>query len=108
VQLINGTDFAWKMKKSLGDKRIDRFQHITAFVELALSRKRKDRKKIIKEELRGAEAQAAILEVPGGMKGAFAAGQLVKDRTALITAATTGKIDVRHVQIPVSSVSETQ
>jgi type I restriction enzyme M protein len=161
VQLINGTDFAWKMKKSLGDKRkqlgdgtegmpnhievltklygdfahdvrltvgqiqtnvdpkrdqskslfvskifdnqdfgylkitverplrlnfavtverIDRFQRTTAFVELALSRKRKDTKKIIEEELEGAEAQAAILEVLGGMKGAFADGQLVKDR----------------------------
>jgi type I restriction enzyme M protein len=161
VQFINGTDFAWKMKKSLGDKRkqlgdgtegmpnhvealtklygdfahdirlsvaevrtnldpkrdqtktlfiskifddqdfgylkitverplrlnfavtderIGRFKKTTAFVELALSRKRKDKKKIIEEELEGAEAQAAILEVLGGMKGAFAAGQLVKDR----------------------------
>ena len=161
VQLINGTDFAWKMKKSLGDKRkqlgdgtegmpnhievltklygdfahdvrltvaqiqtnveskrdqskslfvskifdnqdfgylkitverplrlnfavtdqrIERFKKTTAFVELALSRKRKDKKKIIEEELKGAEAQAAILEVLGGMRHAFAAGQLVKDR----------------------------
>jgi type I restriction enzyme M protein len=161
VQLINGTDFAWKMKKSLGDKRkqlgdgtegtpnhievltkiygefahdvrltvaaiqtnvdpkrdqskslfvskvfdnqdfgylkitverplrlnfavtderIERFKKTAAFVELALSRKRKDKKKIIEEELKGAEAQATILEVLGGMKDAFAAGQLVKDR----------------------------
>jgi type I restriction enzyme M protein len=161
VQLINGTDFAWKMKKSLGDKRkqlgdgtegmpnhievltklygdfahdvrittaairtnvdpkrdqtkslfvskifdnqdfgylritverplrlnfavieerIDRFKKTTAFVELALSRKRKDKKKIIEEELQGAEAQAAILEVLGGMKEAFASGEVVKDR----------------------------
>jgi type I restriction enzyme M protein len=161
VQLINGTDFAWKMKRSLGDKRkqlgdgtegmpnhievltklygdfvhdvrltvaaihtnvdpkrdqtkslfvskivdnqdfgylkatverplrlnfavtderIDRFKKTSAFVELAVSRKRKDKKQIIKEELAGAEAQAAILEVLGGMKGTCDAGQLVKGR----------------------------
>jgi type I restriction enzyme M protein len=162
VQLINGTDFAWKMKKSLGDKRkqigdgtegapnhidvltklygefkhdvrmtlgeiqtnidpkrdqtkslfvskifenqdfgylkiiverplrlnfavtgerIERFKRTSAFLDLALSRKRKDKKKIIEEELEGQEAQAAILEVLEGMKGAFAAGELTKDRT---------------------------
>jgi type I restriction enzyme M protein len=161
VQLINGTEFAWKMKKSLGDKRkrigdgtdgapdhigvltrlygefqndvrqtlgdirtnvepkrdqsksqfvskvfdnqdfgylritverplrlnfaitderIGRFKRTSAFVVLAISRKRKDRKKVIEEELEGAEAQAAILEVLDGLKCAFAAGQLVKDR----------------------------
>ncbi len=161
VQLINGTDFAWKMKKSLGDKRkrigdgtdsapnhievlaklygdfqdnvrltvekiqtnvdpkrdqtkslfvskifdnqdfgylkitverplrlnfavtderIDRFKRTSAFVDLAISRKRKDKKKIIEEELEGAEAQAAILEVLDGMKGGFDGGLLVKDR----------------------------
>ncbi len=161
VHLINGTDFAWKMKKSLGDKRkqigngtegapnhidvltklygefkhdvrmtvgeiqtnidpkrdqtkslyvskifdnqdfgylkitverplrlnfavtderIARFQRTTAFVELAISRKRKDKKKIIEEELEGQEAQAAIHEVLEGMKGSFADGQLIKDR----------------------------
>ena len=161
VQLVNGADFAWKMKKSLGDKRkqlgdgtegmpnhiealtklygdfahdvrltvaaiqtnvdpkrdqtkslfvskvfdnpdfgfikitverplrlnfavtdgrIDRFKKTSVFVELALSRKRKDRKRIIEEELEGAEAQTAILEVLDGMRGAFADGQLEKDR----------------------------
>ena len=161
VQLINGTDFAWKMKKSLGDKRkqigdgtegapnhietitklygdfkhdvrmtvgeiqtnvdskrhqaktlsvsrifdnqdfgylkitverplrlnfavtgerIARFKTTSTFVDLAISRKRKDRKKIVEEELEGQEAQAAILEVLEGMKGLFAAGELLKDR----------------------------
>jgi type I restriction enzyme M protein len=165
VQLINGTEFAWKMKKSLGDKRkqlgdgtehmpnhiavltriygdvahdarltvseiqtnvdpkrdqtksffiskivdnqdfgylkiiverplrlsfavtderIDRFKKTTAFVELAVSRKRKDKKKIAEEQLEGAEAQAAILEALSGMKRAFAAGQLVKDRDVFV------------------------
>lgn len=161
VQLINGTDFAWKMKKSLGDKRkqigdgkggtpnhtgvltklygdfahdvrltvaaiqtnvdakrdqtksvslskvfnnqdfgylkitverplrlnfavteerINQFKKTTVFVELAISRKRKDTKKIIEEELEGAVAQEAILEVLDGMKGTFTTGQVVKDR----------------------------
>ena len=61
--------------------RIARFQRTSAFVELALSRKRKDKKKIIEEELEGQEAQAAILEVLEGMKGPFGAGRLIKDRT---------------------------
>jgi type I restriction enzyme M protein len=162
VQLINGTDFAWKMKKSLGDKRkqigdgtdgapnhievltklygafkhdvrmtvgaiqtnvdskrdqtksffvskifdnqdfgylkitverplrlnfavtaerITRFKYTDAFLNLALSRKRKDKKQIIKEELEGQEAQAAILDVLERMSDAFAGGHLVKDRS---------------------------
>lgn len=163
VQLINGTDFAWKMKKSLGDKRkrigdgtdgspdhiealaklygdfangvrqtvaqiqtnidpkrdqaksqfvskifdnqdfgylkitverplrlsfavtderIARFQKTGAFVTLAVSRKRKDKKKVIEEELEGEAAQAAILEVLETMRPAFGEGQLIKDRAA--------------------------
>ncbi len=161
VQLINGTDFAWKMKKSLGDKRkrigdetdgapnhievlaklygdfqnnvrltlgqiqtnvdlkrdqtkslfvskvfdnqdfgylkitverplrlnfavtderIDRFKRTSAFLDLAVSRKRKDKKKIVEEELEGEEAQAAILGMLDSMKDGFSEGQLVKDR----------------------------
>ncbi|MDP9899095.1 type I restriction-modification system subunit M [Variovorax ginsengisoli] len=161
VQLINGTDFAWKMKKSLGDKRkrigdgndgtpnhiamltrlygefkhdvrqtvgdiqtnvdakrdqtkslfvskifnnqdfgflkitverplrlnfavtaerIARFQKTNAFVDLAVSRKRKNKAKIEEEMLVGAAAQAAILEVLEAMKPAFGAGQQVSDR----------------------------
>lgn len=162
VQLINGTDFSWKMKKSLGDKRkrigdgtdgapnhievlaklygdfthdvrltvadiqtnvdpkrdqtkslfvskifdnrdfgyikitverplrlnfavtderIARFKKTGTFLELAISRKRKNKAKIIEEELKGADAQNAILEVLDSMKPAFGKGQLIKDRT---------------------------
>jgi type I restriction enzyme M protein len=162
VQLINGTDFAWKMKKSLGDKRkrigdntdgapdhiavltklygdfkhdirmtlgdiqsnidpkrdqtkslfvskifnnrefgylkitverplrlnftvnderITRFKEMTAYTELAISKKRKDKNKIKEEVLQGAAAQAAILDVLQNMKPAFAKGQLIKDRS---------------------------
>jgi len=166
VQLINATDFAWKMKKSLGDKRkrigdsidgapdhiavltklygafdsknpsmrmtigdiqtnidpkrdqtkslfvsqifdnqdfgylkvtvdrplrlnfavtgerIDRFKMTSTFTLLAVSRKRKNKAKIEEEMLIGEAAQTAILEVLNGMKSAFNAGQLIKDRNA--------------------------
>ena len=162
VQLINGTDFAWKMKKSLGnkrksigdssdgtpnhiavltrlygefennvrktvaevqtnidskrdqskslfvskifdnqdfgylkitverplrlnfavtDERIARVKLTSAFVDLALSRKRKNKAKIEEEILVGIEAQAAILQVLDAMRPAFDKGQLVKDRS---------------------------
>lgn len=162
VQLINGADFAWKMKKSLGDKRkqigngfeavpnhikvltelygdfkhnvrmtvakiqtnidpkrdqakslfvskifdnsefgflkitverplrlnfavtderIDRFKKSNLFQGLSISRKRKDKKKIVEEILLGEAAQAAIVEVLAGMKKAFSKGQVIKDRT---------------------------
>jgi type I restriction enzyme M protein len=165
VQLINATDFAWKMKKSLGDKRkrmgdgtdgtpdhiaaitrlygdyahdvrksvaeiqtnidtrgeskrdqtksqcvskifdnqdfgflkitverplrlnfavtperIVRVQATDAFADLVVSRKRKDKKAIQEEVLLGEAAQQAILKVLQGMQGAFANGELVKNR----------------------------
>ena len=162
VQLINGSDFAWKMKKSLGNKRkrigdgtdgtphhiavltrlyaefqhdvrqsvaevqtnvdskrdqakslvvskifdnqyfgylkitveralrlnfcvtgerIARVKNTNAFVELALTRKRKNKAKIEEEVLVGEAAQSAILAVLDAMKPAFTAGQRVKNRT---------------------------
>jgi type I restriction enzyme M protein len=69
-----------RLNFAVTDERIERFKRTSAFVELASSRKRKDKKKIIEEELEGAEAQAAILEVLDDMKSAFANGELVKDR----------------------------
>jgi hypothetical protein len=50
------------------------------FVELAISRKRKDKTKIIAEELTGKAAQTAILKVLDDMKPLFNTGQLTKDR----------------------------
>jgi type I restriction enzyme M protein len=161
VQLINGTDFAWRMKKSLGDKRkqlgdgtegrpnhievltklygsfkhdvrktvaeiqtnidpkrdqakslfvskifdnqdfgylkitverplrlnfavtderIQHFKETTMFIELAISRKRKNKAKIVEEELEGEAAQAAILEVLDGMKPDYEDGIISLDR----------------------------
>lgn len=162
VQLINGTDFAWKMKKSLGNKRksigdgndgtpnhiavltqlygefknnvrhtvaevqtnidpkrdqskslfvskifdnqdfgylkitverplrlnfavteerIANVKRNSVFIDLALSRKRKNKAKIEEEILVGTEAQAAIVDVLDTMKSAFNKGQLIKDRS---------------------------
>lgn len=161
VQLINGTDFAWKMKKSLGDKRkrigdgtegtpdhikvltklygdfahdvrltvgqiqtnvdpkrdqskslfvskifdnqafgylkitverplrlnfavtderIARFKTTSAFLYLAISRKRKNKAKISEEMLEGKTAQTAILDVLNSMKATYGQGLLIKDR----------------------------
>ncbi len=161
VQLINATDFAWKMKKSLGDKRkrigdgtegapnhidvltrvygdfkdnvsmsvgkiqtnvdpkrdeskqifvskifdnpefgylkitverplrlnfivdderIGRFTKTKPFVNLAVSKKRKDKKKIAEEILFGKEAQAAILEVLERLKRDRKFSEIAKDR----------------------------
>ena len=179
VQLINGTEFAWKMKKSLGDKRkqigdgtegapdhidvltklyggfkhdvrmtvgeiqtnidlkrdqtkslfvskifdnqdfgylkitverplrlnfavtderIAQFTRTSAFVELAVSLKRKDKQKISQEEQEGSKEQQAILQVLQGMAPAFTAGKLVKDRAVfektLSKAFTSAEVDL--------------
>jgi type I restriction enzyme M protein len=69
-----------RLNFAVTDARIARFKGTTAFQELAISRKRKNKAKIIKEELEGEKAQAAIMEVLCGMKASFSAGELVKDR----------------------------
>jgi type I restriction enzyme M protein len=69
-----------RLNFAVTDERIARFTASNAFRELAISRKRKNKAKIIEEVLEGAAAQAAILEVLDGMKAGFSAGELVKDR----------------------------
>ena len=69
-----------RLNFTVTDERLARVQRTGAFVDLAISRKRKDRKQILQEELKGKEAQAAVLEVLTGMKCAFADGELIKDR----------------------------
>ncbi|MFT5633242.1 MAG: type I restriction enzyme M protein [Rubritalea sp.] len=161
VQLINGTDFAWKMKKSLGNKRkrlgdhtegspdhiatltqlygdfendvrmslaeiksnidpkrdgsktqfvskifdnrdfgylkivverplrlnftvdkarIERFKAHSYFCDLAISKKRKDKKIKLQEELDGKVAQEAILNILGDLMPQFKGGKLIKNR----------------------------
>lgn len=69
-----------RLNFAVTDERIDRFKQTTTFFELAISRKRKNKAKIIEEVLEGKAAQTAILDVLNSMKPRFSAGQLVKDR----------------------------
>lgn len=71
-----------RLNFAVTDERIASVQASGAFVNLAISRKRKDKTKIQAEELVGQAAQAAILAVLDSMKPAFAQGELVKDRAA--------------------------
>ncbi|MCU0762962.1 MAG: type I restriction-modification system subunit M [Hydrogenophaga sp.] len=69
-----------RLNFAVTDERLARVQRLGAFADLAISRKRKNKAAAEAEVLTGQAAQAAILKVLGGMKPAFAAGQLVKDR----------------------------
>jgi type I restriction enzyme M protein len=71
-----------RLNFAVNDARIERFKKFSAFIDLAISRKRKDKAKIIEETLKGKAAQTAILEVLHGMKPAFVDGQLIKNRAA--------------------------
>lgn len=62
------------------DERITRFSKTNFFQSLAISRKRKDKVTIKKEELQGKVAQTAIFEVLERIKKQFAKGELIKDR----------------------------
>ena len=68
-----------RLNFTVNDERIERFKTATFFVKLAISRKRKNKGLIEKEELEGWAAQKAILKVLDGMKADFSDGQLVKD-----------------------------
>jgi type I restriction enzyme M protein len=69
-----------RLNFTVTDERIERFKETSTFINLAISRKWKDKDKIKKEELEGKAAQDAILEVLDGMKADFSDGQLIKDR----------------------------
>lgn len=70
-----------RLNFAVTDERIARFKKTITFVDLAISRKRKNKAKIEEEILEGEAAQATILNVLNGMKAAFNAGQLIKDRS---------------------------
>ena len=69
-----------RLNFAVTDERIERFKETSHFINLAISRKRKDKGTIQKEELAGKAAQEAILNVLNGMKPDFSDGQLIKDR----------------------------
>lgn len=69
-----------RLNFAVTDERIDQFRETPAFTGLALSRKRKNKGEIEKEELEGEAMQKAILDVLNGMKSEFSNGQRIKDR----------------------------
>ncbi|MBH2019478.1 MAG: hypothetical protein I8H91_07935 [Burkholderiales bacterium] len=66
----------------VSDARIKRFRNTNFFAELILSNKRKDKAAMAADVLEGKALQSAILAVLDGMKPAFSASQLVKNRAA--------------------------
>lgn len=70
-----------RLNFAVTDERIERFKQTGAFVNLAVSRKRKHKKEILEEILVGEQAQAAILKVLDRLKPDFANGELIKDRS---------------------------
>jgi type I restriction enzyme M protein len=69
-----------RLNFALTPERIARVRDTAAFADIAISRKRKNKKAIETEELAGAEAQNAILEVLHGMAPAFSGALPVKNR----------------------------
>ncbi|MCD6292707.1 MAG: SAM-dependent DNA methyltransferase [Deltaproteobacteria bacterium] len=69
-----------RLNFAVTDERIERFKHSSYFVNLSLSKKRKDKKQIIKETEAGQVLQASILAVLLEMKQEFTTNELVKDR----------------------------
>ncbi len=71
-----------RLNFAVTDERINRFRQTSAFANLAISRKRKNKKKIEQEELTGEVAQQAIIDVLNAMRTSFSDGALIRDRAA--------------------------
>jgi type I restriction enzyme M protein len=64
----------------VSDERIEKLKFESAFIELAESKKRKDKKKILEEEQEGTEQQKEIIDVLNKMKS----DKLYKNRDAFV------------------------
>ncbi len=69
-----------RLNFAVTDERIVRFKNTSAFLDLAVSRKRKNKAKIEEEILEGKAAQDVILEVLEKVKSSVKEGQIFKDR----------------------------
>ncbi|MCD6534354.1 MAG: SAM-dependent DNA methyltransferase [Deltaproteobacteria bacterium] len=69
-----------RLNFAVTDERIKRFQQSAFFINLAISKKRKDKEQIAKERKTGQAVQKAILDVLTTMKRGFTKGKLSKDR----------------------------
>ncbi len=88
-KIFNNQDFGYlkitverplRLNFTINDERIKRFTDIGYFIDLAISKKRKDLEQIKAEEEKGKQQQAAILHVLKSLKPKYAGGGLVKDR----------------------------
>jgi type I restriction enzyme M protein len=69
-----------RLNFSVSDERIERFTKRTAFREIVISRKRKDKQAIAQDILTGEQAQEAILAVLHSVQRAMPTGMLWNDR----------------------------
>jgi type I restriction enzyme M protein len=69
-----------RLNFSVNDERIDRFKRTKFFLEMAISRKRKDQEKKAREIIEGKEAQQTIVDALEPLKAQFDDGSLIKDR----------------------------
>lgn len=69
-----------RLNFAVTDERIERFKQSSFFINLAVSKKRKDKDQIAKETKEGQTVQKAILDVLITMKKGFTKGELIKDR----------------------------
>lgn len=69
-----------RLNFAVSDERIERFKQSAFFINLAVSKKRKDKGEIAKETKGGQAVQKAILDVLTTMKKDFTKGEHIKDR----------------------------
>lgn len=88
-KIFNNQDFGYfkitverplRLNFTINDERIKRFTETGYFIDLALSKKRKDKSKLEAEEHEGKNLQDAILHALKSLKPQFASGELIKDR----------------------------
>ena len=88
-KVFNNQDFGYlkivverplRLNFTINDERIKRFTNTGYFIDLAISKKRKDKTKVAEEEAAGKKLQESILHVLKSLKPKFAGGELIKDR----------------------------
>lgn len=93
-KVFNNQDFGYlkitverplRLNFTINEERIKRFSETGFFINLALSKKRKDKNKVAAEVLEGKKLQDAILHVLKSLKPHYASGELVKDRAEFET-----------------------
>lgn len=88
-KIFNNQDFGYlkivverplRLNFTINDERIKRFTNTGYFIDLAISKKRKDKTKVAEEEASGKKLQESLLHVLKSLKPKFAGGELIKDR----------------------------